>query len=77
MAVTSQKVTVVAATEVILNTEWVLRGIRDTGNKKVCIAEERYNRVPTPTEIALFLYRTKADFCSVERNYRIEDALPF
>lgn len=64
------KITVVKEEVKELEKYYVVRAIRDTGATKKCIAEKKFENMPTDEEIGLFLYQTKADFCSVKMNYR-------
>lgn len=63
------KITVVKEETRELEKYYVIRAIRDTGLNKKCIAEKKCSTEPTEEEIGLFLYQTKADFCSVTTNY--------
>lgn len=66
----------------VIEEYWLMRGLKKTFNdclkdvKKV-IAERESGTEPTIDEIAQFLYDSKADFVSVEHNYRFEPDLPF
>ena len=64
------KITVVKEEVKELERYYVVRAIRDTGLTKKCIDEKVFENPPTDEEIGLFLYQTKADFCSVNANYR-------
>lgn len=65
--------------EVYLEEYYVLRGISDNGACKKVIKEEEFQSEPTLAQIALFLEKSKADFVSVEKNYRFDklEGLPF
>ena len=64
------KITVVKEEVKELEKYYVIRAIKDTVVQKKCIAEKICDNIPTEEEIGLFLYQTKADFCSVSVNYR-------
>ena len=65
--------------EVNIEEYYVLRGIKDNGMCKKVIKEKEFKNIPTTSDIAQFLESSKADFVSVETNYRFIDcsALPF
>lgn len=67
------QITVVKEEVKNLEKYYAIRAIRDTGLNKKCIAEKVCDKEPTEEEIGLFLYNTKADFCSVEMNYRFSE----
>ena len=64
------KITVVKEEVKELEKYYVIRAIKQSKGKKECIAEKVFENPPTEEEIGLFLYQTKADFCSVKMNYR-------
>lgn len=49
---------------------YLLRGIRNNGNKKEVIKEKEFQDKPTLDDIATFLNDSRADFVSLETNYR-------
>lgn len=65
--------------EVYVEEYYVLRGISDSGVCKKVIKEKEFQSKPTIEQIALFLEESKADFVSVETNYRFDklEGLPF
>lgn len=67
------KITVVKEETKELVKYYVIRAIRDTGLQKKCIAEKSCRQEPTEEEIGMFLFKTKADFCSVVVNYRLAE----
>lgn len=78
---TTHEVEITTTENRVVEEYWVMRGIKNVTDdclhttKKV-IAERERGKIPTPQEIAQFLSESKADFVSVEHNYRFAD-LPF
>ena len=67
------KVDIIKKETVELEEYWVIRGIADKGIKKEVVAEFALPIEPNELAIAQFLINNpKADFCSVEHNYRLE-----
>lgn len=64
---------VIQNVKVDLQQYWVLRGIEVKDNdRKVVVAEDEMLTIPSKDDIAQFLIlNPKADFCSIEVNYRI------
>lgn len=64
--------------EVEIEEYYCLRGIADNGICKKVIKEQEFESRPTLSDIALFLESSKADFVSMETNYRFKNSdLPF
>ena len=64
--------------EVAIEEYYCLRGIADNGICKKVIKEQEFENRPTLPDIAQFLASSKADFVSMETNYRfIDSKLPF
>lgn len=57
----------------VIEEYWCIRAIRACDLKKTVIDEKELDHNPTLQEIAQFLSETKADFVSVEHNYRFAD----
>ena len=66
-------ITVVKEEKKELEKYYVIRAIKDTVVKKEVVAEKICDHIPTDEEVGLFLYETKADFCSVVMNYRFSE----
>lgn len=64
----------------VIEEYWVMRAVKENvivqGRTKQVFKEQELTHEPTPQEIAQFLSESKADFVSVEHNYRFAD-LPF
>lgn len=68
------KVNVLKKVEIEIDEYWVIRGIKDNGNKKEVVAELALNIEPNTLAIAQFLIdNPKVDFCSVLHNYALID----
>lgn len=65
--------------EVCVEEYHVLRGVSSCGLIKKVIQEKEFKTRPTIVDIAQFLEESKADFVSVETNYRLvsDEDLPF
>lgn len=64
--------------EVAIEEYYFLRGIADNGICKKVIKEQEFATRPTLTDIAQFLASSKADFVTLETNYRfVGSELPF
>lgn len=65
-----KEVEVVTKVNAVVEEYWVIRGIKNSGNKKVVVAEFGLGEEPNEADIARFLIENvEADFCSVEHNY--------
>lgn len=69
--------TLTIPTQVQLEEYFVLRAIKDTGDKKTVISEKEFTTEPTLTDIAQFLVESGADFVSKVANYRVGGEIPF
>ena len=67
------KVDIIKQETVELEEYWVIRGIAYKGIKKEVVAELEIEAEPNSFGIAQFLIdNPRADFCSVEHNYRLK-----
>lgn len=61
----------------VIEEYWLMRAIKENvivkGTTKQVFKEQELDHNPTLQEIAQFLSETKADFVSVEHNYRFAD----
>lgn len=55
---------------------YLLRGIKETKGIKTVIQEQEFEEEPSICDIGDFLKSSKADFVSMERNYRLVDFIP-